>query len=158
MRESKTIYVAEKDFQRETEIRKAFGWTLVDTYITFDSNLPAEKRPTALLLERDTNASGYARLAELENQFDNLHVPERPHRYSTGDPNEPELNNILLIVLFILYIVPGVLYLIFHMHKKQKYADELKRTEAEIDDILRQKQLIVVEARKISVLTNNTVV
>ena len=114
--EKKSLYVGDLEREKsEVALRQEFGWTFVGDHSPGRSGLHAD-------FERDKDMPNYARLAELEKEFDNA---QASRKYYSPIYDNPEM-----FLLILIFIFPFVLYCIYKSNQKQEYAEINKQCEA----------------------------
>ena len=125
--EEKEMYVGtleKKD--KEIKLRKRFGWVYVkDTHHGRSGSLH-------IVLQRDKDMKHYGELASLEKEYDEC----KSHmKYYKKVVDEPE-DLIIVILLFLLFIFPLIIYLAFKNNQKHSIAEHNAKLESRMKAIL----------------------
>ena len=125
MLETKTLTVNPNAEQSTIDLFACFAWNLKSSQEikTKDSHLERRgddivsvtetEHYVKLVFERDTKRENYARIKELEETY---------HRIMAAEPTMRTVYTSMgiTVLLFVFYIIPGVLYLMFKNKKKKE--------------------------------------
>lgn len=109
------------------EFKKLFGWKLVGTR----SYRSGRKHHTEYTWERDLNLDKLQlqKLNELESRYDLL---------DSSTDYLPSADIEIAILLFLLMIIPGILYLVYINNQKRKAKIEQENARREMKEIIEQ--------------------
>lgn len=125
MLETKSFTVHPDDEQSTIDLWASFGWNLKSSQEvkTKDSHLEQRggqlvsvtesEHYVKLVFERDNQRANYQRLVELENTYYDIMARK---------PVPPKgIKIIIALLLLCLYVVPGVIYIVFKIMTRKKY-------------------------------------
>lgn len=127
MIETSSKKVAPENEENVISLMSNFGWILKSSQEinTTDShlenrngdiyNVTTKENYVKLVFTRDTNIPNYSRLKELETKFYNM---------LNMEPDAPQFRTGLFVILFFIYILPGILYCIHYNKKKKQYEND----------------------------------
>ena len=113
-----------------------FGWSLQSSQEINNTDSHLERRGdeiysvttkenyVKLVFQRDTNMPNYARISELESKYLSL---------LNKEPDAPQFNLIIAGILLVMYIVPGVIYIVRYSKKKKEYDQQYAAWRSEMN-------------------------
>ena len=135
MLETKTLTVNPNAEQDTIDLLASFGWNLKSSQEIKNKDSHLERRGDdivsvtetehyiKLVFDRDTKRDNYDRLKELENTYFTIMSQEPEQRYV-------HVSFPIAAILLLMYVVPGVIYLIFKSKKKKEAAAEYQAAYA----------------------------
>lgn len=91
---------------------------------------------TVKILARDKDMKNYQKIKALEDKYFSLKTQKRT--YNPVDPS-------ICIILFILFLIPGFIYVYYKDKQKQSIEYENKRIQSQMDLILKQVKPLLVK-------------
>lgn len=132
MKETKTVqcYPSDSAINEMTALYSDFGWELISNQRCkeLDSrtdNYEYYNTFNKLTFTREKASPWYAQVCELEKQY---YAASTMYK-STAQPEKPEFNKACLI-LFVFWLIPGIIYCISYGAKKKKYEKAMEEWEA----------------------------
>ena len=99
---------------------ECFGWELI------------QLTENKLVFSRETQDEVYDELVKYERQYNDLYE----QKAKLVDPKKPinskPFNLLLCLVLFVLFIIPGIIYLIINKKNQDKYAEQLRMYDEDL--------------------------
>ncbi len=95
-----------KEEQKEDYL--PFGWKIKDVY---SKKVGRSCRRTIIVVERDLNQPNHSELVALQEKYMNLKVQLRTYI---------EMDELLTILLYLLFLIPGILYTIYKANQKKE--------------------------------------
>lgn len=115
-----------------------FGWKLVNTKTSTHSHSRGPHhyttKSTSYILHRDTDMPNYKLIKAYEDKY--FYLKNQRKYYKKADPSTAFL-------LFILFVIPGIIYLSIKSSKKKRINEHNNRISKEIDETLEKaKELL----------------
>ncbi|MBQ7391297.1 MAG: hypothetical protein IJV73_01300 [Clostridia bacterium] len=129
MLETKTLTVNPNAEQSTIDLFASFGWGLKSSQEIKNKDSHLERRGDEivnvtesehyikLVFERDTKRENYDKLKELENTYFDIMAQEPV-------PENVQISIPIAAILLVMYVVPGVVYIILRIKKRKKAAAE----------------------------------
>ena len=108
-REAKIVFSSVDNMQQNVNHYECFGWELIQI---------ADQK---LVLSRETQDDVYPQLVAYESEYNTCANEKRKMNKPTAPNKLAPFNLILCIILFVLLIVPGVLYVLKYNKEKEEY-------------------------------------
>lgn len=135
MLETKSLTVSPQEEQSIINVWTNFGWSLKSSQEINDTdshlerrgdtlyNVTTNKNYVKLVFERDTKMENYDKVSALEDKFYTLinKEPELQH---------VKISGIITVIGLLIYVIPGVLYLVFKLSKRSRLKKEYQAAYA----------------------------
>ena len=108
---------------------KKFGWRYAEEF----SDLPQEISSPSKFLARDKDMPNYELILALENKYF-----ATKNKIVTYEPANP----FIIIILFVIGLLPGVLYLLFKSNEKNEYDSYNSKLKKEMESIAQEASLL----------------
>ncbi len=121
MIESKSLQVHPALENSTIELWQNFGWSLkstqeVNKYAGEDEDYTYTESYIKLAFQRDTSIPNYAKIKELEDKYNEI---------ANREPTwKPKFHWKLAGILLLLYLVPGIIYLVIYFKKKKEFESD----------------------------------
>lgn len=132
-----TKIVQTNDLFRCIYINESFGWRYVDDN---DNNVTFEREIQ--------NTEEFKKIINNENIYYNL-------TFNKNYENPKKLNVVLLILLFLMFIIPGIIYLVVFYLKNKKSSFSKQDYENGLKDFWQKSNMLLWESRQLSFGSNN---
>lgn len=154
MLETKTFTVSPENKQATIDLASNFGWNLkssqeinnTDSHLENRGgtvyNVTTKEHYVKLVLERDTAMKNYNQIVKLEKQYFSIMEQEPVKR-------EVKISAVITIIGLLLYVAPGVLYLVYKFWRRSQANKEY---EAAYSEWMKQREIAVkgmAEARQL---------
>ena len=136
-RESKIFTPTTHNIQETITRYEAFGWEL----LSLDGS--------RITMSRETQNPVYTELVKHQAKYEELDREYHSFRHPK-QPSKPESSCFTYVMLYLLFIVPGVLYTAYKIRENDKYEEALEAYNAELERIKNRKDEILKEMEQIA--------
>lgn len=155
MLETKTLTVSPDAEESTIELYASFAWNLKSSQEIKNKDSHLERRGDdivsvtetehyiKLVFDRDTKRENYARIKELENTYFNI---------MSQEPELRQVNTSAVVagILLLMYVVPGVIYLVLKSKAKKKAREEYEAAYADWQSKEKIAMAAIKEARELA--------
>ena len=147
MKETKAVQIHPSEENEQINLWGKFGWEVQSSQEIYNQNTKdlGDKVVTTttnyvkLVFSRDTSMPNYDKIRSYENDYD-----RKSANIASLSSTEPSINPIAAGILLLLYVVPGIIYIVAKSKKKSAWRNEtlpqINTLQMERDTILTASQ------------------